>query len=136
MADLDYYASYAEVRNLLNNQNVGSGTIYAEASMELALKISQALINLELGVDTLSCVSDVIVAEIAKGVQIDVIHQRILQAANLRFFATEADSSAVIGFWRQMTQLTREHRRILAICKSKNEGVAWAVNTRDGSVVI
>ena len=133
MADLDYYASYANVRNLLMNAALGTATstLYWETSLELALSISQGYIHQYLGLENLTSTTNVVHVAVLKGIQIDLIMMRVLQARQM----TENNLSAageIQSFWQMMPYLTNEHRRLLDSILDQMDGVAWTFDVNTG----
>ena len=80
----EYYASYADVRNLLMNENLGvaNATLWDDNAIEKGLKIDQGKINWKIGLrNTLTSYSgDVVVVEILRGIMYTLQLQRVLVA--------------------------------------------------------
>jgi len=136
MADGDYYASYPDVRNLLNEQSIGgaASTLYTENSLELALSVSQAYIHQYLGLTSMACTTNPVHVATLKAIQIDLIMMRILQAKHInQNNLTEA--GAIQSFWQVMPYLTNAHKQLLDRIADQLEGVAWTFDVRTGSEV-
>ena len=107
MADGDYYASYADVQNLLMNAGLGvaGNTLLDADAIEKILKIGQAKLHLRLGLSSLTSVTDVVAVELLKEMEVDMALQRILAARH----ANEnnlSDIAAIQAFWTISPTLT------------------------------
>jgi len=107
MADGDYYASYADVQNLLMNAGLGKAgnTLLDADAIEKILKIGQAKLHLRLGLSSLTSVTDVVAVELLKEMEVDMALQRILAARH----ANEnnlSDIAAIQAFWTISPTLT------------------------------
>ena len=107
MADGDYYASYADVQNLLMNTNLGTAgnTLLDDTTIEKVLKIGQAKLHLRLGLSTLTSETNVVAVELLKEMEVDMALQRIIAARH----ANEnnlSDLGAVQAFWTLSPTIT------------------------------
>ena len=131
--DGDYYASYANIRDLLNSQNIGvaGSSLMIAAGLEVALLTSQALINFEIYQDDTTTKVTGNYANICKAIQIDLVMMRILQSKHM----TEndlTDAGAIQGYFRVMPALTFEHKFLLAQIRSKVLGTSYNWNIQTG----
>lgn len=129
MADLDYYASYADVQDILMNAGLGldGNTILDDEAIEKILKISQAKIHGKLLLRTLTSITNVVDVEILKEIQIDHIMQRILAARH----ANEnnlSDISSLTAFWTMAPTFTFAQLGDLARIKRLNQSSKGAFN--------
>ena len=133
MADGDHYAGYSDVQQLLSNSGIGiaGNTLYNDTSLEIALDISLAKIHNYLGIRTTTKLTNAVDVLILKGIQIELIHMRILQSRSLKE-NNLADHGAIQGYWSIMPDLTRGHIRQLDEVLANNDGVAWTFDTRTG----
>ena len=131
-----FYCAYTDVQQLLSNDNIGiaGSKLYDEESLLAACTVSQAKIHLKLGIRTLTKLTDAIYKEVLKGIQIDLIMMRILQARQMNM-NNISSASEITGFWQLMPGLTYEHQRTLAEILEERDGVAWNFDTRDGNEV-
>lgn len=133
MADGDHYATYADIQNIIQNSNVTglTDTLFNAAGTELALDLTQAIINEYLGESDLTSISDTVGAVLCKHVQLNVVTMMILRAR--QFKETSLDNMGdMISYWQITPALTPADKQLLDMIKLRTDGVAWAFNTRTG----
>ncbi|MCK5644632.1 MAG: hypothetical protein KAJ19_27790 [Gammaproteobacteria bacterium] len=118
MADLDYYASFADVKDILENAGLGDAgnTLLDDDAIEKILKIAQAKLHLRLGLTTLTSQTDVIAVELLKEMQVTYILQWIIAARH----ANEnnlSDIGIVQTFWTMAPTFTFAQQADLALIK-------------------
>ena len=127
MADGDYYASYADVQEVLMNTGLGlaGNTLLDDAAIEKVLKIGQAKLHLRLGLSTLTSETHVVAVELLKEMEIDMSLQRII-AARYGNDNNLSDLGAVQAFWTISPTLTYAQIADLNLIKrliSSNKGI-------------
>lgn len=128
-----FYCAYTDVRNLLNNANLGvaGSTFYTEDSLLVACKVSQSKIHLKLGIRTMTKISDEVYEEVFKGIMTDLIMMRILQSRQMNM-NNISNAGEIQSFWQMMPGLTYEHKQTLSEILDERDGVAWNFDTRSG----
>jgi len=121
MADLDYYASYADISDILQNANLtnSGNSLLDDDAAEKILKISQAKIHIRIGKDnTLTSITGVVFVELLKEIQVAYILQWIIAARH----ANEnnlSDIAAVQVFWTLAPTFTYAQEQTLKWVKRK-----------------
>lgn len=136
MADGDHYAAYADVQNKLSNAGIGTAgnTLYDADSLEIALDLSQVVINTYIRGDPDGADVTGGAAVLCKMVQIDLVFMMILQARHIQNNNLN-DAGAIQSFWQITPQLTYQHKQLLDIIASNTDGVAFNGYTRTGVVL-
>jgi len=133
MTDGDHYCTYANVRDLLMNQGLGTSgnTMYNDAALEAALDISMADIHAELGGITTKITLEPYLTQL-KGIQRDLILQQILLARHTQN-NNLASGSETLQFWQVPPTLTRDHlrklRRIRMVINTNPVAMVYNTNT-------
>ena len=103
-----------------------------ETGLEVALLTSQAAIQFEIYQDNTTTMVTGNYANMCKGIQINMIMMRILQARHLKE-NNLADSGAIQGFFRVMPAFTFEDKHTLAIIRSKVLATSYNFNIQTGA---
>ena len=136
MADLDYYALYADVKDILMNQNLGvaDGNIIDEAAIEKMLKSMQGKIHLRLRRTTLVSITNVVHVEVLRDMQISLITQLAIRARHMKE-NNLADTDVLTTYWTLSPNFSKEQKADLATIRDDLEDNAYNYNTRSGAEV-
>ena len=136
MADLDYYALYADVKDILMNQNLGvaDGNIIDEAAIEKMLKSMQGKIHLRLRRTTLVSITNEVHVEVLKDMQISLITQLAIRARHMKE-NNLADTDVLTTYWTLSPNFSKEQKADLATIRDDLEDNSYNFNTRSGAEV-
>ncbi len=139
MATGDHYATYVEVQQALNNANIGvaGGQLMSDTSIEIALDISQALINLKLEQEGVASITHVLGAIVCKGIQIDMIFMTILRNRQIKE-NNLSNAGEILAFFTKMLYFTLDHLSLLKTVNQLlgNKKTAFAYNINTGRRIV
>lgn len=124
MADGDYYASYADVKHILMNSNLGTSgnALWDDDAIEKALKMDQAKLHLRMRITTLTSLTDVVDIEVLKAILIHMQSQRILVSRH--FNEGNIDNLETLqAFWALSPQITYSQLNDMKVIARKYHGL-------------
>ena len=137
MADGDYYASYADVQEVLMNENLGvaNATIIDDAAIEKILKITQGKIHLRLMRSDLTSLTNVVFAEVLKEMEIGLLTQMAIRARHMKE-NNLADTDILTTYWTLSPNITKDMKEELESIRLQLDGVAFNYNIRNGAEIL
>lgn len=136
LVDGDHYAAYADLQNILQNSGLTTAgdTLFNENGAEIALDLTQAIINKYIGATTITSITDTLNATLCKHVQLNMVSMMILRSR--QFKENNIDGmSEMISYWQVTPALTFADKELLNLVKQDQEGVAWTFDLRSGQEV-